>query len=85
MSLGSRLVVVLGFVLHVAMGAVVLVSGLIMPWPAVLALGAVWAVGLALAILWRARPWAVLAIPFIMLAIWAATAWIGESVFGWRA
>jgi hypothetical protein len=84
-SVGSRFAVTLGFVLHAAMGGVVLVSGLIMPPAAVLALGVVWAGGAALAILWRDRPGLVLAIPFAMLAIWLATRWIGGSVFGWSA
>jgi hypothetical protein len=56
-----------------------------MPPAAVLALGVAWTGALILAILWRRRPGLVLAIPFAMLAIWLATAWVGDSVFGWRA
>ena len=81
----ERLAVIPGFVLLVAMGAVILVSGLIMPYWAVAALGVVWIVAVAAAITWRARPLRVLVVPFVLLAIWAATAWAGDRFLNWTA
>lgn len=85
MSATARLPVAVGFLLHFAMGVVVLVSGLIMPPATVVALGVAWVGALVEAILWRRRPWVVLATPFAMLAIWLVTAWIGDAFFGWTA
>jgi len=85
MSATASFLLAAGFLLHFAMGVVVLVGGLIMPPAAVVALGAVWAGALVVAILWRRRPWLVLAVPFAMLAIWLITAWIGDAFFAWTA
>jgi len=74
-----------GLVLHGAMGLVVLVSGLIMPIWAVLALGAVWIIGFVVVIRWRAKPSVVLLVPVVMFAIWAFTAWLGDRFLDWTA
>jgi hypothetical protein len=79
------LVVVVGFLLLGAMGLLVLVSGLIMPIWAVLALGVLWLVAVGVAIRWRSRPSIVLAVPFAMLGIWLAAAWLGDRFLDWTA
>jgi hypothetical protein len=56
-----------------------------MPLWAILLLGAVWMVGLFLAIRWRRLRNRFLALPFIMFAIWLATAYLGETLLGWTA
>jgi len=77
--------VVVGFLLHLAVGGLVLVSGLIMPAWAVVVLAIVWAGALVVAIRWRARPALVVVVPFVMLAIWVVTAWVGDRLFDWTA
>ncbi len=84
-SAGARVAVVVGFLLHVAFGALVLVSGLIMPTWAVGALGVVWVVALAAVIRWRSRPALVLGIPLVLLAIWVIMLWAGDSFLDWTA
>jgi hypothetical protein len=74
-----------GFLLHLAVGYLVLVSGLVMPAGAVVGLAIVWAVALAVAVRWRRRPLTVLLIPLVILGIWFATAWLGDTFFGWTA
>ena len=80
-----RIIVILGFVAHLGVGFVVMVSGLIMPLWAVLALGAVWAVGLV--VMWRRRssPLAVWAVPVLVLGLWALVGWAGERYLDWTA
>jgi hypothetical protein len=76
---------VVGFLLHLAVGAWVLVGGLIMPAWAVLAMVILWAGVLVLAIRWRRRPMLVLAAPLATLAIWFLVAWAGDTFLGWTA
>jgi hypothetical protein len=82
---GGLVVDVIGFALYALVGYPVLVGGLIMPLWAILLLGAVWMVGLFLAIRWRRQRNRFLALPFIMFAIWLATAYLGETLLGWTA
>jgi hypothetical protein len=82
---GGLIVDVIGFALYALAGYPVLVGGLIMPLWAILLLGAVWMVGLFLAIRWRRQRNRFLALPFIMFAIWLATAFLGETLLGWTA
>lgn len=84
-SMATRAWVIVGFLLLLAVGILVFVSGLIMPAWAVLALAILWALGLVGAIRWRRKPAVVLAVPFGILAIWLATAWIGDTFWGWTA
>ena len=63
----------------------VLVSGLIMPLWAILALGAVWAVGLVVMIRRRSSPLAVWAVPVLTLGLWALVGWAGERYLDWTA
>jgi hypothetical protein len=76
---------VTGFLLHLGVGALVAVSGLIMPAWAVMVLAGLWFVALILAIRWRRRPAFVLLVPFAMIVIWLTTAWVGETFWGWTA
>ena len=62
---------VIGFALYAAAGFPILVAGLIMPLWAVMVLAVIWLAGLAL--------------PFIVVAIWWATAYLGETFLGWTA
>jgi hypothetical protein len=82
---GGLVVDVIGFALYLVAGYPVLVGGLIMPLWAILLLGVVWVVGLFLAIRWRKQRNRFLALPFIMFAIWLATAYLGETFLGWTA
>jgi hypothetical protein len=78
-------VVIVGFVLHAAMGALILVSGLIMPLWAVGVLATLWVVALIAAIRWRGRPARVFAVPVVMLAVWLGVAWAGDRFLDWTA
>ncbi len=80
-----RIVVILGFVAQLGVGFVVMVSGLIMPLWAVLALAAVWAVGLVVMIRRRSSPLAVWAVPVLTLGLWALVGWAGERYLDWTA
>ena len=84
-SFAGDAIVTIGFILELAVGILILVSGLIMPIWAVIALGVVWLVGLVIAIRWRRKPAVVLAVPLAMIAIWAATAWAGDALLDWTA
>jgi hypothetical protein len=81
----GRVAVFGGFVLLVAVGALIAVSGLIMPYWAVGSLAVIWLVALVTAIQLRARPGAVLALPFVLMAIWVIAAWAGERFLDWTA
>jgi hypothetical protein len=82
---GGPVVDILGFALYLVAGFPVLVGGLIMPLWAILLLAVVWVAGLFLAIRWRKQRNRFFALPFIMFAIWLATAYLGETFLGWTA
>jgi len=84
-SVARDIVVVIGFILELGLGILVLVSGLIMPIWAVVALGVLWIVGLIVAIRWRRNAAVVLAVPLAMIGIWVATAWAGDALLDWTA
>jgi hypothetical protein len=56
-----------------------------MPLWAIVVLAAIWGAGLILAIRWRRQRNRLLALPFIMFAIWLAAAYLGETFLGWTA
>ena len=70
---------------QLGVGFVVMVSGLIMPLWAVLALGLVWVVGLVLMIRNRMAPLTVIAVPVLTLGLWALAGWAGERYLDWTA
>jgi hypothetical protein len=80
----GSIVTVVGFVLYLAAGFPFLFGGLIMPGYAVGILGLVWLAGLLLAIRWRRRR-GLLALPFIVVGIWLAVAWLGDTFLDWTA
>jgi hypothetical protein len=82
---GGIAVDILGFTLYLIVGYIVLVGGLIMPAYAVVILGLVWLLGLYLAVRWRRQRNRFVALPFIMFAIWLATAYVGGEFLGWTA
>jgi hypothetical protein len=84
-SIGSRLAVVAGFLLHGVVGIFVIASGLMMPAWAIVALAAIWFGALVLAARERHRPLFVLLTPAVMFAIWYLTGWAGETYLGWTA
>jgi hypothetical protein len=84
-STGGLPLTVVGFFLYALAGLPVLFGGLIMPIYAVALLGLFWVVGLVLAIRWRERRMAFLALPFLMVAVWFGVAWFGETFLDWTA
>ncbi len=69
-----------------ATGFVYLVSGLLAPYWAVGALWVVWVGFLVLFIrLWRGKAWVLFAIPFAVMAVWAAVMSFGDAVLDWTA
>jgi hypothetical protein len=82
---GGLVVDVIGFALYAAAGFPILVAGLIMPLWAVMVLAVIWLAGLYLAVRWRRQRSRFLALPFIVVAIWWATAYLGETFLGWTA
>jgi hypothetical protein len=63
-----------------------LASGLVAPWWAVALLCAAWVCMLALSIRWAtSRPYVVLAMPLVALALWLAVVASGARMLGWSA
>jgi hypothetical protein len=61
-------------------------SALVAPLWAVPVLGALWLVQFVLACRWFSRrPYAVLAMPVVALALWLVVIFAGEALFGWTA
>jgi hypothetical protein len=84
-SIGSRLVVALGFLAHGVVGVFVLASGLMMPLWAIVALAAFRSVALVAAIRRRDHPLFVLLTPVVTFAVWYLAGWAGETYLGWTA
>jgi hypothetical protein len=85
MTLAGKLMVVLGFVLHLVVGFFYLVSGLLVPGPGVALLLLLWIGMLAVQIVRRRQPKVVLGIPFIAAAVWFVVVEGGSRLFGWTA
>lgn len=81
----ARAWVILGFVLLVAAGGLILVSGLIMPAWAVGLLAALWLVAVVAAVRWRRSPALVFALPIGLVALWVALGWVGDHFWDWSA
>jgi hypothetical protein len=63
-----------------------LTSGLVVPWWAVVLLCTAWAGLLVLSIRWAtSRPYVVLAMPLVALALWLAVLVVGAQLLGWTA
>ena len=84
-TLGSRIAVAAGFVLHAVAGVFVISSGLMMPMWAIIALAVFWFAALGFAIRERHRPLAVLLTPVVTFAVWFLIGWAGETFLDWTA
>lgn len=63
-----------------------LTSGLVVPWWALALLCAAWVCMLVLSIRWAtSRPYVVLAMPLIALALWLVVISVGAAMLGWTA
>lgn len=82
----ARIAAVLGVLGLVAVLPFYLASGLVAP---VWAIGLLWAVWLALAVMavrwFTRRPWVVLVLPLLAVAIWWTAITLGEQALGWQA
>jgi hypothetical protein len=85
MSVTGKVMVVLGFILHLVVGFFYLASGLLVPGPGVAFLLGLWIGLLVLQMMRRKRPKVVLAIPFIAAAVWFLVVEGGSRLFGWTA
>ena len=74
-----------GVVLHLIVGYVYLVSGLVVPFPFVLLLLAVWVALTILAVRRWANPWWVLAASFLAAAVWMLVVPGLGGLLGWTA
>jgi hypothetical protein len=71
---------------HLAIGYVVLVSGLVVPWYAVLGLAVWWIVLAAVLVrLVRRRSWWTAAVPVVAAASWVVVVAGGGWALGWSA
>ena len=84
-GMGGRLLVGLGFLLHLLLLPIVFASGLVVPWPVMAVFLVGWIAAFALAVAKRDRPWLVVAIPLLSLAVLVAVVTLGEWLFGWTA
>jgi hypothetical protein len=75
----------LAFALMLAVGFVYLVSGLIVPIPALYGVWALWVVLAGTQILMRRRLWLVMSMPAIALTVLVAIASLGDLLLGWTA
>jgi hypothetical protein len=77
---------IIGIVLYVAVGFVYLTSGLVVPYPWLLVLWAVWAAGIyALVTVFRARRVWTPAVPLAAALFWWVFLTVGENMLGWTA
>lgn len=74
-----------GFGLHLVVGYVYLVVGLVVPAPWLLGLWAIWATLAVLAFRRRTRPWFLLATPFVAVAVLALALYLGGRYLNWQA
>ena len=86
-SVAGRVVLIIGGLAHLAVGVLVLASGLIMPAWAVVVLALVWVAG-AVVVLRTPRPRrpaTAMVVPLATVAIWILAALAGEAWLGWTA
>jgi hypothetical protein len=81
----DRVMVAVGFVVHVLLAPFFFASGLLVPGPVALVLVAVWVALLVAAIMRRNRPRFVLSVPGIAALVWLAVVQGGSWLFGWTA
>jgi hypothetical protein len=86
-SVLGRVVLAVGVLLHLAVGVLVLASGLIMPAWAVVVLALVWVAGAVVILRTPSgrRPAASVLVPLATVAVWFLAALAGEAWLGWTA
>jgi hypothetical protein len=75
----------IALLLHLPVGYLYLVSGLVVPAVGLLPLGLLWAGLLVLLVRHRQRPFVSVAVPLGALGIWFGILWFGGTVLGWTA
>lgn len=81
-----RIVAGLGVVGLLAVLPFYVSSGLVAPLWAIVLLLLFWAGLLVCAVRWfTRRPWVVLVLPFVALAVWWGSLTLGEQLLGWQA
>ena len=85
MPLRDRVLLAVGFGLHVMILYFYLVAGLVVPAPYLFLLWIAWVALLVLAIRLRNNPWYVFATPFIGAALWIAVVLGLGSILDWQA
>lgn len=84
-AVGPVVAKVIGFILLLGTGFFYLVSGLVVPFPYLFGVWAVWIALVAFTII-RRNDWRfVVAAPFVSIALWFAIVWAGERFLGWTA
>jgi hypothetical protein len=82
-SIGHRVALVVGVLLHLVVGVFVLSSGLLMPAWAVVGLTLLWLAGFVVVYRYRSRPIVSFVVPAATMALWFLTGWAGERFLGW--
>lgn len=82
----SRLLGVAGILLYLAVGWLYLGSGLVVPFPWVWVLWAIWVGGLIVVVrVFRTAPIRTPLIPLAAVGVWVAFVQLGAWIFGWTA
>ena len=84
-AVGPIVATVFGYVLLLATGFFYLVSGLIVPFPYLFVMWALWIALVGVAILKRSDWRVVAAAPFVSIGLWFGIVWAGERFLGWTA
>lgn len=84
-ALGPTFAKVFGFLLLLGTGFFYLVSGLVVPFPYLFGMWAVWIVIVGVTLMKRADWRVVAAAPFVSLSLWFAIVWAGGRFLGWTA
>jgi hypothetical protein len=77
---------VIGALLYLAVGWIYLGSGLVMPYPWVYGMWAIWIAGLfvLIRVFERSQMWTS-AVPIVAVVIWVVLVQLGSWLFGWTA
>ena len=74
-----------GFVLLLLVGALYLVSGLIVPLPWLVGLWALWIAAFGVAVARRRQTWYPLAMAAVTAVVWVGAVTLGDAVLDWSA
>ena len=82
----SRVLGVIGLVLYLAVGWLYLASGLVVPFPWLVGVWVIWAVGLLVLFrVFRASPRLTPLVPLAAVAVWVVVVQMGSWLLGWTA